>query len=140
METADKLYAVDLWRNYEGYREHVSDTEYSEILEDAKKRLKGKNVEFLQMDSCLASHEIKNGTLDFIFIDGNHSYDACYRDLTCWYDKVKSGGVISGHDFFDRGERFGVRSAVIDFCKANGVTEITEWTGDKTHSFHIIRP
>jgi len=47
--------------------------------------------------------DIKNNFLDldydYIFIDGDHSYEAVARDLKNYYSKVKPGGIISGHDY-----------------------------------------
>lgn len=49
--------------------------------------------------------------LDFIFIDGDHSYERCYEDLNLWYDNVKPGGLFSGHDF----SLPGVNKALLQF-------------------------
>lgn len=38
-------------------------------------------------------------SIDFIFIDGNHEYEFVYEDIKYWLPKVKSGGVLSGHDY-----------------------------------------
>ena len=37
--------------------------------------------------------------LDFVFIDANHSYEACLEDIRLWFPKVKPNGVIAGHDY-----------------------------------------
>ena len=46
------------------------------------------------------------------------------EDLHAWYDKVRPGGIIAGHDFLDgrrpEGE-FGVRSAVTRFFGERGL-------------------
>jgi len=39
-------------------------------------------------------------SLDFIFIDGNHSFEFVTNDIAEWGKKVKKGGIISGHDYF----------------------------------------
>lgn len=49
--------------------------------------------------------------LDFIFIDGDHSYERVYEDLNLWYNKVGSGGLFSGHDF----SLPGVNKAILRF-------------------------
>ena len=36
---------------------------------------------------------------DFVYIDGDHSYEGSKSDLKNYYPKVKRGGVISGHDY-----------------------------------------
>lgn len=36
--------------------------------------------------------------IDFIFIDGDHNYDAVKQDFNDWYPHVKIGGIIAFHD------------------------------------------
>jgi cephalosporin hydroxylase len=52
------------------------------------------------------THEIKDQyedeSLDFVYIDANHSYDGVIKDLQDWYPKIKKGGMISGHDYEER--------------------------------------
>lgn len=48
--------------------------------------------------------------LDFVFIDGAHSYDGVKEDIESWRRKVRLGGIICGHDF---GIWPGVEQAVI---------------------------
>jgi hypothetical protein len=42
----------------------------------------------------------EDGSLDFVFIDGNHTFDFAMMDIICWPKKVKSGGLIMVHDFY----------------------------------------
>jgi len=39
-----------------------------------------------------------NNKLDFIFIDGDHSYDAVKKDFELYYQFIDEGGVIAFHD------------------------------------------
>ncbi len=55
--------------------------------------------------------------IDFVYIDGDHSYESVCRDLECWVPKVRDGGLVMGDDWgggFDS-----VVSSVVDFCKKN---------------------
>lgn len=49
------------------------------------------------------SHEVANHfadkSVDFLFIDADHSYECVKRDIEAWLPKMRSGSVISGHDF-----------------------------------------
>ena len=45
-----------------------------------------------------ASH-YKDGSLDAVFIDADHSYESVRKDIDAWLPKVKIGGYIAGHDF-----------------------------------------
>ena len=62
-----------------------------------------------KLDSVSAAHNYENNSLDFIFIDANHAYDAVLADIKAWYPKLKSGGHIAGHDYWNDE---GVRNAV----------------------------
>jgi len=46
---------------------------------------------------CAEAYEDKS--VDFVFIDGDHSYDAVVRDIKAWGPKIKPGGILSGHDY-----------------------------------------
>ena len=47
---------------------------------------------------------------DLIFIDADHSYEWVKRDINALYPKVRSGGILSGHDYGN--ENIGVKKAV----------------------------
>jgi GR25 family glycosyltransferase involved in LPS biosynthesis/cephalosporin hydroxylase len=49
-------------------------------------------------DSVEAAKNYKDGSIDFIFLDGDHSYEGLCRDLEAWLPKLKPGGVIAGDD------------------------------------------
>ena len=52
-----------------------------------------------------------DGSFDYIFIDGDHSYDGVKKDIAMWTCKVKKGGWIGGHDY-DHPKLPGVKPAV----------------------------
>lgn len=43
--------------------------------------------------------KVSTHSLDFVYIDGDHSYEAVNLDIAVWYSKVKPNGWIGGHDF-----------------------------------------
>ena len=45
------------------------------------------------------SASIKDGSLCFVFIDGDHGYSAVKTDIKTWHPKVRPGGYIVGHDY-----------------------------------------
>jgi predicted O-methyltransferase YrrM len=63
--------------------------------------------------SVNASKKFKNESLDFIFIDACHDYECVIEDLNAWYPKLKKGGIIAGHDYYDG--HAGVEKAVNEF-------------------------
>ena len=46
-----------------------------------------------------ASRNVYNSTLDFVFIDADHSYLGVKQDISHWRSKVKPGGWLGGHDY-----------------------------------------
>jgi len=73
-----------------------------------------------RMTSLEAASRLPQGSLDFAYIDANHSYEHVLEDLRAWSRVVKPTGWLMGHDFIDNGwcrqAGFGVIEAVEDFC------------------------
>jgi predicted O-methyltransferase YrrM len=46
-----------------------------------------------------AARHYEDNSLDFIFIDAGHDYDSIKKDITAWYPKLKTDGIIAGHDY-----------------------------------------
>lgn len=100
------LYAVDPWAVSPGYMEQKNDAKVMEAAyQEAQVRLAPYRVTFLRMDSQSAATRVPDGSLDFVYIDGNHTYEAVTRDLQCWVPKVRKGGIVSGHDFLTKLKR-----------------------------------
>lgn len=62
----------------------------------------------LHMHSADAAKIVPDGSLDFVFIDADHSYEGVKRDITLWRPKLKAGGLLSGHDYANPGEKLGM--------------------------------
>ena len=45
-----------------------------------------------------AAEHFAKESLDFVFIDADHGYEGCLRDIKAWAEKVKPGGRVIGHD------------------------------------------
>ncbi|MFL6846641.1 MAG: class I SAM-dependent methyltransferase [Allosphingosinicella sp.] len=71
--------------------------------------------------SYKAAAGFPSGHFDFVYIDGNHDYEFVLRDLEDFAAKLRPGGLIFGHDFFEddfaRREHYGVVDAVNTFLK-----------------------
>ena len=69
-------------------------------------------------DSVAAAEHYDDKSLDFVFIDAEHTHDATLRNLQAWWPKIRQGGTIAGHDF----DRYEVRQAVYEFSNAYGLS------------------
>jgi hypothetical protein len=85
--------------------------------------LKGLNITVHREFSEAAAATFPDGSLDFVYIDGNHSLLDVVRDLTLWSRKVKFGGIVSGHDYIKlrRNLDFRVVEAVHAFTQARDI-------------------
>lgn len=81
--------------------------------------------------SLIAASKLPDKWFDFVFIDANHSYESVKRDIEAWTPKVRSGGIVSGHDYYKgkapaswRAARggIGVIEAVDEYVAAHGYT------------------
>lgn len=57
------------------------------------------NVNYSQSKSLDALEFVKDGELDFVYVDGDHRYEAVLADLKGWLKKLRAGGVMAGHDW-----------------------------------------
>lgn len=94
-----KLYCVDPWQAYKGYRDHVSQEKLDGFYAEAKERLAPYNVEFVRKFSSEAVLQFEQEPLDFVYIDGNHRLEHVIFDIKVWSHVVRKGGIIAGHDF-----------------------------------------
>lgn len=116
-----KLYGVDPYLKYGEYREYDSQEQMDEIYRQAQERMANYVsdgvYEFIRKPSLEAVKQFKDGSLDFVYIDGNHEADYPYLDIKEWGKKVKKGGMIAGHDY--------VRIKVLDFTIKDALKKYT---------------
>ena len=112
------LYLIDPYCDANGTESMTySKEEIGKAAVKAMKRLsKYKDVEivFINKTSNEALKEIPED-VDFIYIDGNHTYKYVKQDIENYYKKVRAGGVIGGHDITSDG----VYRAFIEFVGEN---------------------
>jgi predicted O-methyltransferase YrrM len=49
--------------------------------------------------SIEAAKQFENKSVDFVFIDAAHEYEDVQNDIEAWLPKIKTGGIIAGHDY-----------------------------------------
>ena len=50
--------------------------------------------------------------VDMVFIDGDHSYEQCSKDIRAWLPNMEDGGIMSFHDYGNEDGLYGVTTAV----------------------------
>jgi SAM-dependent methyltransferase len=118
-----------------------SAADWSEIYEKIHKLFVDRpNVKFMRATSEDAAKTFPDGYFDFVYIDGNHEYEYVEKDLNSWYNKVKDGGVLCGHDYGNEPTWAGVKKAVDEFATRKGLivqhkedwyTHVHDWWVDK---------
>jgi len=97
-----KLYCVDSWKAYGGYREHVSQAKLDGFYEETVERLRPYDATLVRKSSADAANDFADGSLDAVYIDANHSLPHVIADLCAWVPKVRKGGIVAGHDWIRR--------------------------------------
>ncbi len=121
-----KLYCIDPWKHFpnskfDGSKPQEShDYHYKRFLQ-LTEPYKDRCV-VLKMISDEAIYYIKE-KVDFIFIDGEHSYDFILRDIINYLPLLKTGGWIGGHDY----STSSVKKAVDEICPNRIIEESNTW-------------
>ena len=126
MNTQMKLYGVDPYLKYEGYREYKDQAEmdglYKIMLERMKDNIKNDNFAIIRKKSLDALADFEDESLDFVYIDGNHEFDYPLKDIEGWWKKVKKGGILSGHDYVRVNTwNFTIKDALKEFTIKNKI-------------------
>lgn len=95
-KSLERVYCID---DYKDNNRYFSLCEMDEARQIAKSLCDNPKVKFFYSSSEEASKEIKDETLDIVFIDAEHTYKGCSSDIRYWYPKIKKGGIICGHDY-----------------------------------------
>lgn len=122
--------AVDPWASGEPYhgREEWTDArrDRDEALFRRRARAFGDRVLIRKANSVDAALEFADGSMDIVFIDAVHTYDAVKEDVAAWFPKVRSGGWMAGHDYGH--EAFpGVARAVDELFEGVEIKEDRVW-------------
>lgn len=136
------LLCVDPWSSYEEWRDPKNVAANMAAAEKhARRRLAPYRCEIVKAFSVDAAREVLDGSLDFVYVDANHSKEAVQADLHAWVPKVRSDGCISGHDYHrgDKHKHLHVIEAVNEYVATHAIAPLYVLTADKTHSFLWVK-
>jgi len=90
-----KLICYDPYRAYHRVSQERQDLIYSGAMENAAKA----GFTIVRMPSLQAVDCHQDGSLDWVHIDGDHTFDAAVQDIIHWAPKVREGGLVLVHDY-----------------------------------------
>jgi hypothetical protein len=111
-----KYYCIDTWQDDFGsdhkpdYFDKDGGVRFNQAKDTLSKYIRDQKLMMIRKNSLNASKYFGPESIDFCYIDGDHSLGGIYTDLMAWTPKVKVGGIIAGHDYKD-----GPKSGIADF-------------------------
>ena len=112
-----KFYPNDGWAKDVQYRYKGFDN----LIENIKKHLsihEDRYTWYLQPSVETTNEQVEDESLDLVFIDGDHSFNAVSKDLPLWWSKLKKGGWMLGDDYIIAA----VKNAVDNWASKVGLT------------------
>ena len=89
------LTCIDPYAAYHRVSQERQDLIYEGAYENSGKY----GFTLVRMYSLEAVDMYKDGTLDWVHIDGDHTFDAAVQDIIRWAPKVREGGLVLVHDY-----------------------------------------
>ncbi len=92
-----RIYLIDPWEEHGEY--HRTQEDLSNAEKEARKRLNkySSKTVFIKKYSDEAIKNVPD-KIDFIYIDGDHSYKQTKKDMENYWPKIRKGGIFAGHD------------------------------------------
>lgn len=103
--TPGRVVAIDHWKGApntcsgptQESQKRGADTIKGEFLENT--RAFESRIEIFESGSFEAATHFKPGSLDFVFLDGDHSEEAVRKDISLYRPLLRPGGMLAGHDY-----------------------------------------
>ncbi len=125
-----KFYCVDTFKSVGDWMADVVKENGGHLLHVWERNLvrtgNGGYAEPIEGDAAQCASQFADGSVDFVFIDDDHSYEGCKRSIAAWKPKIKRGGWMAGHDY----DIDGVRQAVNEEFPQKHRTWETCWIAD----------
>lgn len=124
---------IDNWQNMLSGVTNSADSSQEEFDDNMRRGGLEDYVTSIKSDSVEAASFYEDNSLDFVFIDADHRYEGCKKDIEAWYPKVKDGGILAGHDYVPI-KNYGVIEAVNDVIGKDNITQhYTTWLHRKNN-------
>ena len=120
------LYCVDSWFGDPYDIDDLSEDLYSTWLNNVLCHAFSCPIVPIRQPSVRAATLFAPASIDWVFIDGSHLFEHVARDIEVWIPKLRSGGIISGHDYV--GDCPGVVEAVDEAFPERKVEDKIWWS------------
>lgn len=137
VKSLEKLYSIDPWDLV--FEDPISkeylDKRGADIFNKFYRRALGRlkkypTCELIKKTSLEAVRDFEYNSLDFVYIDGSHTFDYVMTDIIEWAKRVKKGGIISGDDY--KSHRLGdVITPVNTYVQAHGIETLNIMANDE---------
>ncbi len=139
-----QLFSIDPWKasSFEPDQTGIySQKQFDLLFKAAKQRLAKYNCQIIKKESLRAALDFADGSLDFVYIDGNHDFVNVANDLHTWATKVKLGGIVSGHDYayFPSYHRNHVKHVLLAYTLSYGIKPLFIVGADAVRQRGVIR-
>jgi len=95
-----EITCIDPWQMNEDYFEMpIEDMDVAEEFFDLRISTLDTPINKVRKTSMDAVEDFPDETFDFVYIDGDHGYESIKNDILKWLPKVKSNGILAGHDY-----------------------------------------
>lgn len=122
---------------HQSYQSIKNNTLYNEFLANIEPIKEFVNSIVGDSSSVAANYPDKS--IDFLFIDGDHSFEGVMKDIQAWLPKMKEGGIIAGDDFGNTnfpGVMNAVVSCIPDISQSGNIW-FSQIPKSVKHPFHI---
>jgi len=125
-----RMFLIDPYMEYENYVPTTlglkANLERAEKVAHAALGEYAHKIVWIKKKATKAEEAITDGSLDFVYIDGNHSFKSVTEDIMLYYPKLKKGGLLAGHDY----DYLDVKNAVDTWIEYWGLGLHLEDTGE----------
>ena len=139
-----RLVCIDHWRGSSNDCTASMQTNGPEMLAAFHDNMRhlglSKFMEVRVLDSLSAAAEFKDESIDVVFLDADHSYGQVRQDIRIWWPKLKTDGLLLGHDyyrFYSGNHTDGVKMAVEETFGLPDAVSGSVWQVRKSAVRHV---
>ena len=103
-----KIDCIDTFLGSEEHKDTLNGkSTYDEFVENIEKFKLSDKINIVRKSSVEAALDYKANSIDAVFIDAAHDYINVKNDISAWFQCLKHGGIMMGHDYPDPQDKNG---------------------------------